>query len=75
MTDLTAHDLEQGFARHLRNRVKHAACGTVSDLSTVHALDMARDPRAIETCYCMVCGRRLPVAQFSWLADGEPVGS
>ena len=75
MTDLTAHDIEQGFERHLRTRVRHTFCGTVSDVRMSDALDFAVKPFLLQDCWCCVCGRRLPVAQFVWMADGEPVGS
>lgn len=75
MTALTVQELEQGFVRPLRNKVKHAFCGTTSELRTKDALDMARDPSSWSSCYCLNCGRRLPNDQFHWLIDGEPVGS
>ena len=75
MTKLSASDIENGFARPMRTRVKHSFCGTVSDLRMSDALDFAVKPQLLQDCYCMVCGRRLPVAQFTWLADGLAVGS
>lgn len=75
MTELTVQELEQGFARPLRNKVRHTFCGTVSELRVKDALDMACDPHSWATCYCLICGRRMPIEQFTWLLDGEPVGS
>jgi hypothetical protein len=75
VTELTATEIEQGFKRPLRNKVEHTFCKTVSTLRVKDALDMARDPTSWSSCYCCVCGRRLPADQFVWTLDREPVGS
>jgi hypothetical protein len=72
---ITPEDIEQGFVRPLRSSVMHAPCGRPSAMKPEQAKEMARDPKSWTTCWCMVCGRRLPVEQFTWAADGEPVGS
>jgi hypothetical protein len=74
-TELTPEEKAAGFIRPMRTRVKHKFCGTTSILRTVDALDMARDPTSWSTCWCMVCGRRLPADQFEWFPGGEAVGS
>lgn len=72
---LTPEDQTAGMVRPLRTRVVHKApCGRESAMKLEQAHDMARDPQSWTTCWCMVCGRRLPIADFTW-SDGEPVGS
>jgi hypothetical protein len=75
MTELSATDLEQGFSRPLRSRVKHTFCGSVSLMRITDAVQLAHDPESVETCWCLLCGRRLPVFDFVWWPDGESVGS
>ena len=75
MTELNARDLEQGFTRPMRTKVRHTLCNFVSELRTVDALDFAVHPGIPVDAYCLLCGHRYPVAQFTWLQDGEIVGS
>lgn len=75
MTALTAEDIANGFTRPVRATVIHDDCGRPSDMTVPQRLDMARDPRSWKTCWCNVCGRRLPVNQFKWAIDGERVGT
>jgi hypothetical protein len=75
VAELSARDLEQGFARPMRMRVKHSFCGFVSPMRITDAVSMALDPASKSDAYCLLCGRRLPVAQFTWHPDGLPVGS
>jgi hypothetical protein len=75
MTALNSYDIDHGFERHMSKLVRHTLCHRVSELSTVDALDMARDHTKLLTCYCLICGRRLPVNNFVWFDSGEPVGS
>lgn len=76
MTELTASELTQGYVRPLRTRVIHAFCGRPSAMMSGQAEDLARDPKSPlwDSCWCGICGRRLPMREFTW-ADGEPVGS
>ena len=74
MTALTLEQLGDGFVRPLRTRVIHTFCERPSAVASGQAEDMAKDPKSWSTCWCGVCGRRLPIDQFTW-ADGEPVGS
>jgi len=75
VAELSAYDLEQGFKRPMRTRVRHTFCGFVSMMRLTDAVSMALDPASKTDCYCLLCGRRLPVNQFTWHGDGEPVGS
>jgi hypothetical protein len=75
---LTDKEQAAGFVRPLRTRVIHntPACGRPSAMGVGQAEDLARDPKDPQwsTCWCGICGRRLPIDQFTW-ADGSPVGS
>jgi hypothetical protein len=71
---LTPEEAAAGFARPLRTRVLHT-CGAQSSMQLAQAEDMARDPKSWSTCWCMVCGRRLPIEQFTWAADGQTIGT
>jgi hypothetical protein len=80
--ELTDQERAQGFVRPLRTRVLHTTaapgrpvCGRPSAMSIGQAEDMAKDPASWTSCWCAVCGRRLPVNQFTWQADGSPVGT
>lgn len=71
---LTEQELAAGFVRPLRLRVLHIFCGRPSAVMAGQAEDLAKDPASWSTCWCGVCGRRLPIEQFTWV-DGSPVGS
>jgi hypothetical protein len=72
---LSLDDIEKGYVRPLRRQVVHREpCGRPTEMHLAQAEDMARDPHSWSTCYCGICGRRLPLEQFTW-ADGSPVGS
>lgn len=73
--ELSALELEQGFKRPMRTRVRHTFCKFVSPMRITDAVQMAADPASLKDAYCLLCGRRLPVAQFTWFADDSPVGS
>ena len=75
VAELSALDLEQGFKRPYRARVKHNFCGSVSMMRITDSVKMAADPASLKDAYCLLCGRRLPVAQFSWFPGDDPVGS
>lgn len=74
---LTPEEEAAGFVRPLRTRVIHntPSCGRPSAMASGQAEDMAKDPNLWSTCWCAVCGRRLPVNQFTWHPDGSAVGS
>lgn len=75
MIELTPEEQAKGLVRPFRDRVRHTFCDTVSKVLPDIAEQMARDPSSWSSCYCMVCGRRLPAEQFTWLVDGSAVGS
>lgn len=76
-TELTPEERAAGFTRPLRTRVIHTFCGRQSAMSAGQAEDLARNPTDSQwsTCWCAVCGRRLPASQFTWFPGGERVGS
>lgn len=73
---LTEQEQAAGFVRPLRTSVVHRFCGRPSAMGDGQAEDLARNPRDSQwsTAWCGICGRRLPLEQFTW-ADGQPVGS
>jgi hypothetical protein len=75
VAELSAYDLEQGFKRPYRTRVKHAFCGFVSPMRITDAVSMALDPASKTDTYCLLCGRRLPSNQFTWFGSEDQVGS
>ncbi len=74
-TTLTAEEVASGFVRPLRTRVLHAFCDSTSAVQPHQARDMARDPASWSSCWCLLCGRRLPAKEFTWFPAGEAVGS
>lgn len=58
----TAADLQSG-------------CGTETTMGMALSETYARDPGFYGATYCCGCMRHLPVKEFVWTADGEPVGS
>jgi len=75
MSELTVQDLEQGFVRPMRTRVRHLFCDSISAMRITDAVSLALDPSSKSECWCLLCGRRLPASQFTWFPDLEPVGS
>ncbi len=77
-TALTAEEVAAGFVRPLRplrTQVLHAFCQSTSAMQPHQAQDMARDPASWSSCWCLLCGRRLPAKEFTWFPTGEAVGS
>lgn len=56
---------------------RHAVggCGTVTTMGRSLSETYARDPKFYGSTFCVGCNVHLPVAEFTWVADGERVGS
>lgn len=50
-------------------------CGTVTTMGRALSETYARQPSFYGMTFCVCCNRHLPVAEFVWTADGQPVGS
>lgn len=51
------------------------ACGSVTTMGRALSETYARDPSFYGATFCVACNKHLPVAEFVWTADGQPVGS
>lgn len=51
------------------------ACRSVTTMGRALSETYARDPKFYGATFCCGCNRHLPVAEFTWTADGERVGS
>jgi hypothetical protein len=49
-------------------------CGTVTTMGRALSETYARDPSFYSHTFCVNCNRHLPVAEFVWTADDQPVG-
>ena len=72
---LCEEERRKGFVRPYRDAYKHAACGTVTTMGRALSETYARDPSFYGATFCVRCDAHFPVAQFTWTADGEIVGS
>ena len=50
-------------------------CDTVTTMGRALSETYARDPSFYGATFCCACNRHLPVSEFVWTADGQPVGS
>ncbi len=65
----------KGFVRPYRHSYKHKTCGSVTSMGRALSETYARDPKFYSHTFCVQCNTHLPVAEFSWTADGLQVGS
>lgn len=65
----------KGFIRPLRNKYIHKTCGVETRMGDALSETYARDPKFYGATFCVGCNKHLPVAEFTWSADGEVVGS
>jgi hypothetical protein len=72
---LSADERAKGFVRPVRQSYKHGACGTATTMGMALAETYARDPKFYSGTFCCGCGTHFPVADFTWMPDGEMVGS
>lgn len=50
-------------------------CGSVTTMGRALSETYARDPSFYGATFCCHCNKHLPVAEFTWTADGAQVGS
>lgn len=50
-------------------------CGVVTTMGLALSETYARDPGFYGATFCVACNAHFPVAEFTWTADGEQVGS
>lgn len=72
---LPASERAKGFVRPFRNKYTHRTCGTSTRMGDELSETYARDPKFYGFTYCVGCGMHRPVAEFTWDADGQAVGS
>lgn len=65
----------KGFVRPYRDAYRHTACGTVTTMGRALSETYARQPTFYGATFCVNCNKHLPVAEFTWTADGQTVGS
>lgn len=72
---LSEDERRKGFIRPLRNKYIHKTCGSETVMGQALSETYARDPKFYGSTYCVRCQMHKPVAEFTWSADGEVVGS
>jgi hypothetical protein len=72
---LSGEERAKGFVRPLRNKYVHTKCGAETRMGDALSETYARDPKFYGGTYCVGCKAHYPVAEFTWSADGETVGS
>jgi hypothetical protein len=72
---LSDEERAKGFVRPVRRSYIHTACGGVTRMSTELAETYARDPGFYGATFCVACHAHCPVGEFTWVDDGEVVGS
>lgn len=72
---LSAAERAKGFVRPYRDRYVHKACGVETIMGHELSETYARDPKFYGATYCAHCRMHKPVAEFTWSADGQVVGS
>jgi hypothetical protein len=55
--------------------VRGGGCNTVTTMGRALSETYARDPKFYGATFCVTCNRHLPVSEFMWTADDQPVGS
>ncbi len=72
---LSAEERAKGFVRPLRRSYIHKTCGTVTRMGLALCETYARDPKFYGATFCCGCRQHFPVAEFTWVEDGQVVGS
>jgi hypothetical protein len=72
---LSEAERAKGFVRPYRDAYRHTACGSVTTMGVALSETYARNPAFYGATYCVKCQMHKPVAEFTWTADGEVVGS
>jgi hypothetical protein len=64
-----------GCGRPQPDHVRRGGCGGVTTMGRALSETYARDPGFYGATFCVNCNKHLPVAEFVWTADNQPVGS
>ena len=75
---LSESERAKGFVRPYRDAYKHLKCGAVTTMGRALSETYARDPDFYIGTFCCACGAHFPVGEngeFTWIADGERVGT
>lgn len=72
---LSEEERAKGFVRPYRDSYVHVTCGTTTRMGQAIAETYARDPHFYGATYCVHCRKHRPLNEFTWAADGQPVGS
>lgn len=72
---LCEEERKKGFVRPYRDAYKHLMCGSVTTMGRALSETYARDPFFYNATFCCTCNKHFPVEEFTWLKDGEAVGS
>ncbi|MES2867845.1 MAG: hypothetical protein V4703_14000 [Actinomycetota bacterium] len=72
---LSEEERAKGFVRPYRDAYRHDTCGTVTTMARELSETYARAPHFYGATYCCQCRMHKPVAEFTWIADGDRVGS
>lgn len=69
---LTAAERAKGFVKPVRRSYKHK-CGAVTTMAVSIAETYARNPHFYSGTFCCSCRTHLPLNEFTWEPDGEPM--
>lgn len=72
---LCKEERDKGFTRPYRDSYIHLKCGGVTKMGRSLSETYARDPKFYGSTFCVNCNVHLPVAEFIWTQDREPVGA
>jgi len=72
---LSEEERAKGFVRPLRHSYKHDACGRTTTMGLELCETYAREPKFYGATYCTTCQMHRPVSEFTWVEDGQRVGS
>lgn len=72
---LPEEERAKGFVRPYRDRYIHTTCGSQTIMGQSLSETYARNPKFYGSTYCVSCRMHRPVSEFTWILDGEIVGS
>lgn len=70
---LCGEERNKGFVKPYRESYRHTACNQTTRMGRSIAETYARDPWFYNATFCVKCNRHLPLAEFTWEPDGEPM--
>ena len=63
-----------GFVAPIRNAYIHSKCGGKTFMGDDLAETYAKHPDFYTGTFCAKCGGYFPLSEFTWAADGTPLG-